>query len=129
MASSEHLRVFIGNHITCEPSGALCSAAQCTGELRFPTVRETATERLRMLTGTFGFHRSLRTPEPLREFTGSFHKRLAFRGSPHQQLSSDDFGLPPCVITATEHFRMLTGTFGFHQNLLEIQKPPPKVTA
>jgi hypothetical protein len=88
MASSEHLRVFIGNHITREPSGALRSQQPaCRENFGSPTPRvtqppgifgcppghlRTPTGHLRTptessdSTGTFGFHRNLRVPPDLR---------------------------------------------------------------
>lgn len=76
-ASSGHLRVFIGNFITREPSGALCSATQCTENFGSPSVRETATEHLRTLTGTFGSHRDLRVPSRTFGFENSYQSSPA----------------------------------------------------
>jgi hypothetical protein len=82
MASSEHLRVFIGNHITREPSGALRSQQPaCRENFGSPTPRvtqppgifgcppghlRTPTGHLRTPTGVLGLHRNLRVPPDLR---------------------------------------------------------------
>jgi len=96
-----------------------------------------AHEHLRTLTGIFGFHRNLRVPtQNLRvlELPSGVRRQplqtRAFRGSSHTvAVARRTSVLHPCVIIATEHLRTLTGIFGFHPNLLEIQKPPSKVTA
>lgn len=102
MASSEHLRVFIGNFITREPSGALCSATsarrtsvlhQCVRQP--PEHLRMLTEHLRTLTGSFGLQ-----PEPSGSRTPSGVRRpssqtLSLSGLVAPVASSDDFGLPP----------------------------------
>jgi hypothetical protein len=77
MASSEHLRVFIGNHITREPSGALRSQQPaCRENFGSPTPRVTQPPGIfgcppgifgrppesSDSTGVFGLHRNLRVP-------------------------------------------------------------------
>jgi len=80
--------------------------------------------------GTSGFHQE---PSGSRAPSGVRRPPLqtrTLRGSSHTVAAARRTSVPqPCVITATEHLRKLTGIFGFHPNLLEIQKPPSKVTA
>jgi hypothetical protein len=110
MASSEHLRVFIGNFITREPSGALCSATPCTGELRFPTVRKAANRASSDAhRASSDAHRNLRIPpEPpgstknlrVLELRSGVRRQCLTNMNPsgfiaHRRRSSEDFGPPP----------------------------------
>lgn len=111
MASSEHLRVFTGNFITREPSGALCSATPCTGELRFPKVRKAANRASSDAhpsifgcspessdsIGTFGLH----TEPPGSRIPIGSSPAVSTNTNPsglaaHRSCSSEDFG-PPTV--------------------------------
>jgi len=89
-----------------------------------PSVSRTLTECLRALTGTSGFHR---TPPGVHRTPPGVHRRSIphgrdFRDPPHDPQQHGQPRLSTgrlrstnrCVVLATEHPRMLTGTSGFH---------------
>jgi len=130
MASSEHLRAFIGNLITREPSGALCSATsarrtsvphQCVRQP--PSIFGCSPSIFGRSPEPSGSNQNLRVQNPFGAFAGlstnveSFETRCTSR-----QLGRTSV-LHPCGIIATECLRTLIGTLGFHPDLLEIQKP------
>lgn len=95
-----------------------------------------AHEHLRTLTesldstGTSGFHPGPPgSRAPLGSSPAAFTNKSPSGFTAHRRRARRTSVPHPCVITATGHLRTLTGIFGFHPNLLEIQKPPSKVTA
>ena len=123
MASSEHLRVFIGNLITREPSGALCSATNARANFGSPPVRETANRasseahrNLRAPPRTFGF----RTPSGVRRPSS---QTLSLSRLAAKVASSDDFGLPLVRYNRHRASSDAHRNFRVPLDLLEIQKP------
>lgn len=57
-----------------------------------------------------------------RAFIGNHHPtHRAFGLTSNANCASENFGSPPCALTATEHLRMLTGLLGVHRAL---RNPP-----
>jgi hypothetical protein len=95
------------------------------------------TEHLRTLTGIFGFHRNLRVPtKNLRvlELRSGVRRQSLTNTSPsgfiaHRRYSSEDFGPPPVRYNRHRASSDAHRNLRIPPDLLEIQKPPSKVTA
>jgi hypothetical protein len=131
MASSEHLRVFIGNLITREPSGALCSATSARANFGSPPVRKTANRASSDAQSIFGRSpepsgstQNLRVRELLREFAGRLHKRLSLsRLVAPVAVARMTSVFHSCVITANRASSDAQRNFRVPLDLLEIPKP------
>jgi len=95
-----------------------------------------AHEHLRTLTGIFGFHRNLRVPPgpsgsraPLGSSPAAFTNKNPLGFTAHRSRSSEDFGPPPVRYNRHRASSDAHRNFRIPPNLLEIQKPPSKVTA